>query len=278
MDFKGKIQNIKEEIGIRAHLVKASIVNTFHEETAYTAENWSNLLSTFFYTATYIIFINVLFSNVNTIAGYSKDEMLFLTLIAQTSFYSQWFFYILNVRELQNLINFGELDLILSKPVPAAFYVSFRKIRTLAPLRDGIIPIATLAWIINWENIHIDPGNLVLGILISILGFITNYCIIYISTMISFWLGRGQNLFGVVHTTFDLSHNLPFEGYTQKFKNALWIMAPVLIEVSAATSVMLGKINVVLVLIFSIAAVLISVILKDFVWRLGLRRYGSASS
>src|SRR5688572_9892437 len=101
-----------KEIKIRLKIFKASIINTFRNETAYWSDNWSSLFSTVFYTVGYIIFIKVIFHNTNNIAGYSYDEAMLFYLISQFAAFSYYIFIGPNIESLVESINTGSLDLI----------------------------------------------------------------------------------------------------------------------------------------------------------------------
>lgn len=278
MDFKKILQNICDAIEIRLLLIRASIVNTFHQDTAYPAENWSNLLSTFFYTLTFFAFINILYSDVELIAGYTRDQMLFFFLIGQIAFYLQWPSYYGNLLTISKLINNGNLDLILTKPVPSAFYVSTRKISLLQLFRDGTIPIVLLTLSINWSNINVTGLNFICGIIMLVIGFIISYCIFFISVMTSFWLGRDQHLLGISQSLHDCTVTIPYEGLDNKLRFLLGGIVPLLFEVGIPTSIFLGKSDPGTMVLLGFAVMCIFLILKVYLWTKGLMVYNSASS
>ncbi|MFA5291055.1 MAG: ABC-2 family transporter protein, partial [Candidatus Paceibacterota bacterium] len=109
-------------------ILRANLINTFQTETAYFGNNWGNMISTIIYVTVQILFINVIYSRVNTFAGYDKNEMYFLLFIGQFGFYLLWGISEMNNQTLIKDINRGSLDFLLVLPVPSLWYVTFRKI------------------------------------------------------------------------------------------------------------------------------------------------------
>ena len=124
MEFK----NLKKAIHLRLIILKANTIFSFKESLAYVYNNWGGLASTMTYMITYLIFLSIIYSRVDSIAGYNYSQMLLFTFVGQLSFYSIWIWSHQNIVRLGQDVNSGKLDLILSKPLPALWYVTFQKI------------------------------------------------------------------------------------------------------------------------------------------------------
>lgn len=270
-----KLSEYKEYITERTSLVKISVINTFHQDNAYIGEKWGNLLSTAMYTVTYLLFIHVLYENVQTIASYTKNEMLFFTFIGQISFYTLWTLSMENYRNLIIDVNKGNLDLILVKPVPALFYVSLRKISILTILRDGI-PTLFIVSLIQWQELQLHILPVVAGIAIFICGQLTINAFQFLFTLPAFWFGEARELFGI---SFDfVTEQMPFEGLNNWLKVLFTTLIPTYFSTSVATSVMLEKSNVFIMIFLSLSVASLMIILKQYLWQVALRSYTSASS
>jgi len=111
-----------QDIKLKLKIIKINIKNTYQIQTAYYGENWFSLGSTLFYTLTLYLFITIIYSNVKQVAGYTRDEMLFLLLLTQIGYYSDWIWSSNNISKLMDSVYAGELDIILTKPIPSLFF------------------------------------------------------------------------------------------------------------------------------------------------------------
>ncbi len=109
----------KEAVTLRFTLFWASVVFTFQKETVYFINNWASLLSTTFYTLSMLLFIHILYGNVKMIAGYTKNDMLLFFLIGQIAYYITANISFEVMDDLIISVNRGDLDLILTKPIPS---------------------------------------------------------------------------------------------------------------------------------------------------------------
>ncbi|MBD3329503.1 hypothetical protein GF357_03350 [Candidatus Dojkabacteria bacterium] len=277
--MKKTIDKIAEEIRIRWILFTSSVKYTLQLDTAYLVDGWSNLISTTFYTITFILFIKILYTNINTFAGYSESQTLFLTLIGQINFYFYWVFIYGNLGQIGDLVTSGELDLILTKPVPADFYISVRHMKLIMLIRDSIAPTVSLSLIINWSALEFEFFGFFVGATVLVLGMLTIQSLYFIAYLPVFWLGRGsspaESLENIRHYTHDI---IPFEGFSKPIQIIFTLFIPMLIDTALATSIILGKIRPIPSLLLSLIAFITFTIIKKLLWREALKAYSSASS
>lgn len=272
---------MKKYLKTRLNLIYLSVINTIQRDTAYLFNNWGNFVSGTIYLFTALISIGVVFSNTELLAGYSKNQMLFFILISQFNFYLYAGILHKNLNNLVTDINTGKLDLILVKPVPSLFFLSFRSIDILTIIRDYLVGVLILIFSINWNDLNLLLPNLVGGAIIFVLGFIIASSIHYMVAMIAFWIGESSSIFDLsLFLQFDFVQGIPLEGW--RFNKAIFFtfttILPFLISTGLAASVMLNKSSVIPSLIVSILLALIFLTLKNFLWKLSLRNYTSASS
>lgn len=186
--------NIRDGLSNRLAILKAAVVYTFQEDTAYAAENWAAVISTVIYTLTFAMFIKILYSNVDNVAGYSENEMLFFLWMSQLVFYVQFFTFENNVGRLSGDVNNGSLDLILTKPIPSLFYISLRRISLVGWLRDAIPSVFFLSLMINFSDLGATYQSIFVGIIIFLLGIICLYVMSILTVLPVFWLGKNRDL------------------------------------------------------------------------------------
>jgi ABC-2 type transport system permease protein len=268
-----------KEIRTRLIIIKTAIIFAFQKDTAYVGKNWSNMFSTFVYTISYLIFLEAIYFNIDTLAGYARNEMLLFTFISQISFYVSWIFFYGNLNHLSFLVNKGDLDLILTKPLPSDFYISFRNINILLMLRDSLIPIFVLGLIIDWSKLNLSVLSVLVGMVIWILGLIAYYCLLFIFRLPVFWFERDRaSMRLITEISYHVRDEIPYEGFNKGLKILFTVILPLAIDVNVTTSVMLQKSNPYLMLVVVICVVLLFSIIRKKLWKIALRNYSSASS
>ncbi len=250
---------------------------TIQTEASSLANKWGNVFSTIMYVASYIVFVNVLFANVKTIGGYSKDEILLMTLFGQMSFYLAYAWSIENINSMVDSVNTGELDNLLTKPLPTLFYVSVKEFRILSILRDGLPALATLVYIIDWHSIHTTPLRVAAGIIVFFLGQISQHCYEFICALPVFWYEKGEQIRDVSVAFMD-ANRIPYDSYTGIFKFVLTTIIPVMLMSPVTASVVVGRSDPLIMLAVSAIVTVLFLLLKIKMWQVALRNYSSASS
>lgn len=276
--MKQWVNNIIYSAFLRIQLIRLSILYGLQISLAYQANIIIKMIGAGLWMATTIVFIDILYVNVETIAGYTRDDMLFFTLIGQIAYGINVSASILNLEELIRRVNDGGLDLVLSKPLPQLFYVSFRNI-DIFHLIDLLPNITLLGILINWSNLHLSVLSLIIGFIIILLGVYCVHIFQFIFTIPSFWLGESNNLLAMTWAVeFNFGRFIPFEGLSDTLKTVFSTLIPVLFSTAISTSVILGKSEPWQMLAAVIAVTGCMILIKVFAWRIALRNYTSASS
>lgn len=267
---------MREYFRIRWSIFTANTINTFHQETAYFANNWGGLLSTVFYTATLLLFINILYSNISIFAGYNKNTMMLLVFISQLSFYIAWFWSNDNLTLLYESVRDGKFDLVLVKPVPAEFFSVSQKISILVVMEVSLPNLILLATLIKWSQLPLNIMSCFFGALIFLFGQIIWHCFRFLFYMPVFWYGEAKRI-SSIPSAFE-SSNIPFEGFNGSLRFIFTIIIPVLLVSQLSVSVVLGKSNGPKMFLLSLIVAIIFLILKSYFWKKALKNYTSASS
>ena len=112
---------------------------------------------TFFTTINFflqIYIVSILFTNTQSLAGWSKEEVFLLVGILRlmTTFFS--LFFQRSINHLVGEVKMGNLDIILTKPISSQFYYSFFLMRalTLPALTVHRPFIPPYFWILTWKT------------------------------------------------------------------------------------------------------------------------------
>lgn len=234
---------------------------------------WTAVMTGWFVVT--LVFYQILYLNVQEIAGWSKPEMLVL----------QGFFFILNfvlwgilwpnMRQIPKKINTGELDLELTKPINTQFLLSF-KFLDLDNFHETILGTITIVYALRLLNIFPTIEQIAFSVLFLIIASIYVYAGYFITICIAFWFDRVDNL----HFLFPSVRQLwkqPHSFYKGIFKLVLTLIVPVTLVTTVPTHFLLNKPTGYLTVILIIFAV-ISLKFSSWFFKIAIKRYSSASS
>lgn len=258
-------------------LAKINLINVFRRDIAYFGNNWLNIFSTFFYMLTQIIFVEFLFGNVAEIAGVTKNHIYIFMLFGQMAFFLQQSLTYWGTLSLADDVNRGNLDLVLTKPVPTRWHIYTKSISLLVLFRDSAPSLLPLLMVINFSEINLAPLSMLAGVVVFMMGFVVDHLLLYSLAMTSFWSGSSDfatNFFWAERTR----TNVPFEALSPKFKTAIFVGLPAYITGSLAASVALGYTSALTWLTICFIAMIAWIIFNNFIWRKALMQYSSASS
>lgn len=138
------------------------------------------------YQYSFLLLIEIIFSNVTNIGSWTRYEMMFFVgynmliseLLLSTVFIGLLF-------KLPEKIVNGDLDVILTKPVNSMFILSFGG-PYISGLVSGLPGIYLMFYSVLKGHLIIDPTNLLLGLILGVMGFVMVYCIATLLSSLSF--------------------------------------------------------------------------------------------
>lgn len=240
-----------------------------------------NFLLTFIATTSWLIaeimFIYFVTQRFNAIAGWSQNQLILLLGVNQIWVGGAWFPIIWpSLVTFAERIKSGEADKIFTLPINTQFYISVFRISwsSFSVMINGIILVTY-----SLTKLEVVPSfNAIFSflVLISISSWII-YCIQYIAMSLTFWLiETGSHLYIVY--TMDRLCRFPYEIFA---KGSLLILFTFVLPVSIITNVparaLLGILDWEFVVYALIVAIWLTIV-SQVVWKMGLRRYESASS
>lgn len=262
------------ELGRHVRLLAKLLKFNWQQETAYFGNSLISMITPVAYVLSFLVMITVLFQNINSLAGYSRDEMFFLIFIGQLLFYS-YSFWADSAEYMERYVNDGTLDYILTKPVSSLFYVTLHRIRPLRGLVNFVGPLTPTWLVIDWSNLELAMGALLPAAIILFCGVVLYHQFQFLTSLVSFWTGRARQTTLLVYAA--SSQSIPLEGLGTGLKWLLLGVMPVF-TASVVASVMLGKADPVFWMAAMLGVLAVFSFLKRFLWRLALKQYSSASS
>jgi ABC-2 type transport system permease protein len=235
---------------------------------------WS-LVEVFWMTVT-VLTISVIYEHTNSIAGWTKYEMM---LLVGTSLLIQRFlmgFFWSSLFEMGRNVRNGNFDFVLAQPGNVLFMASTRKL-DLDGLLNSILAAAFVIYSASKLGIHPSAGSIAAYVLLVFFGLMIHYSILVLSISLVFWMSNAQGVEGGYFTLTEFSR-LPKEAFTGLFTRFLFVWAlPVVVVSNVPARTLRDGFDPGLVLWVAIAA-LAWFAAAVFVFHRGLRRYASASS
>lgn len=224
-----------------------------------------------------IVFIEVVFSYVGSIGGWSKWEVVLLIgthqLIGQLF---QAFFY-MNLANLPELVRTGRMDFMLLLPVDTQFMVSLKQFG-MDNVVNALVGAGFVLFSLWKLSIVPTPIQVLLYLVAVACGIMIHYGIMTLFAASSFWMVRSQGLIYGYYSLFNIGR-YPDTIYRGAFKLVFSWMVPVIIVANIPSRLLIRAAEAPLPLMLQLAAAtLLIVAVTRLVWNAALMRYSSASS
>ena len=249
------------------------------ESLAYSLNNWGGLASTVIYMVTYLVFLSAIFGRVKTVAGYSYSEILLFTLISQFNFYLSWIWSITSINKLGEDVKSGALDLVLTKPLPTLWYVTFAKVKLpmlLLEMWPAMLPLFYLIY--KNHDLRISGIGVLWGVIVFVCGHIAIHCMQFVFGLSVFWFIESRSMNSLSYQIAFFGDSVPLEAYPKWFLTLGVSIFPFLFHTALTTSLVLGKTTDTRWVLWAMVAMIAFLIIKKKMWNLALRAYSSASS
>ena len=223
-----------------------------------------------------LCFMNVLYSHTDSIAGWSRWEVV---LLVGTSHLIQQLFtavFLTNVTDLSELIRTGRLDFLLLLPVNTRFLISFRKV-DLGAFVNAATAVGVIVYALR--ELGMTPGWLqvmVFAVLCGVGAWI-HYSLIFLLATVSFWTVRAQGIVWGYYNLFNIAR-LPDSAFRGMYKVFFTYGLPILLVSNVPAAWLSERVRSV-----NSVATLLGMgcgcfLVREWVWRFSLKRYTSASS
>ncbi len=245
------------------------------QETEYRVNLLVNSLMGIIWSFTFILFVQVIFGHVRSIAGWTKLEIMLLSVTQMLTWGVMNISLLPGMSNLSGKIKQGSLDMALVKPVSPRLLMAIadQNIDGLLYIVVLFVTAMTLANNINNSLLGLSIGGYILLVILGAFILSNVYLIIH-ST--AFWL---IDLFNISHlnSTIANSAQFPPEIFNPKIRLVFCYLIPTVFISTVPTKVLLGGSILPSVLLAVIIAIFTFIISQMF-WNFALRHYSSASS
>lgn len=231
--------------------------------------------TTLFSSAFSMVLAGLIFTNVPQVAGWDLDRMFVLTGTYLIVRGLSTTLFLRNMQRLTDMVNKGELDFILTRPISSQFLVSVRYVQ-FASLPTSLVGAVYV--LIGLGRLDIVPGPLeVLTYLLLVLcALLSFYALSFISVTGVLWTGRINNVASAMDALSTMAR-MPSDVYRGLARLLLTYTLPIAAIATLPTRAILGVLEPSMAPYqVGLSAALLWA--SHWFWHFSLRRYTSASS
>jgi ABC-2 type transport system permease protein len=259
------------------HLMVRLFLASFQEEAAYRSNFWISLLYSILNLITGVLGVVVLFGQVESVRGWDFSATLallgvYLTVSALRSLVIGPGFE--SLAGMDGEIWSGNFDFTVLRPVNTQFLVSVRKWRLFAVF-DLFLGFGVLVAAVTQMQVTLAPAQVVAFLLALSVSILILYAILLAFTALVFW--SPEVLFTwIFNSVFQLAR-YPIGMYPGWLRLVLTWVIPVGVITTVPAQALTGSLSLP-VLLASVIFAFLLVMGASWLFRIGLRRYASASS
>lgn len=262
---------MKKYIKLYFVFLRANMIKLF----TYRGDFWLGFLLTGAQSIAILLGLNIMFIHINNIAGWSYHDMLVLLGTFMLTDALSWMLFRAGVNDLDTIINKGDLDWYLIKPIDTQFMVTVQRLDAQDAGRSFVgIPI--LIYGLQNSEIFATLLNIPLFIVTLLLGQVVLYSITMAVKTVSFKSIQGWATSAISWRFYDLAR-YPVDIYSGAMRIIYTFVLPLVFIATVPAKVLTG--NFELYMLFgAIAAAAISLCIVRLIWNKALSGYSSASS
>jgi ABC-2 type transport system permease protein len=223
-----------------------------------------------------LLLISVLYEHTDSVAGWSKYEMM---LLVGTSMLTQRFlmgFFWSSLFELGRNVRSGNFDFFLAQPGNVLFMASTRKLDPDG-LLNSFVALGVVAYAAHRLGLHPGVADMMLYGFLILCGLVIHYGVLVLSVSLVFWLTSAQGVEAGYFTLTEFSR-LPREAFKRGAVSVLFVwLLPAVVMSNGPARLLLHGFEFKWALWLAAAAT-VWFGLAVAVFQRGLRRYTSASS
>ncbi len=229
----------------------------------------------FFWMAVNILLVHVIYDHTESIAGWTKYEMLLLVGTTQLIQRLLMAFFWSNLFELGRNVRSGHFDFFLAQPGSPLFMISTRKF-DLDGLVNAPVAIAIVVYAAHKLQLQPDAAQLASYALFVLCGLALHYSMLLAIISLVFWLQSAKGIEGGYFGLTEFSR-LPREALRGVAAVVFVYTLPVVIVSNVPSRVLIHGLEPVQAA-WLIGSTVVWFCVAVSIFRAGLRRYASASS
>jgi ABC-2 type transport system permease protein len=221
-------------------------------------------------------FIGVIYLHTDSIGTWTKWQVVML--VGASHFIQQIYqaFFLVNCTNLSELVRTGKLDFLLLLPVNTRFVISLRQV-DLGSFVNASTATAVMAYAARQLGLVPSIGQMLAFLTLCAVGILIHYSLMFMLAVISFWTVRAQGIVWGYYNLFQIAR-MPDEAFRGLFKAVFTFALPMLLVSNVPVRVLADKLTSPLPLLLLLGMGVVCALVSEWVWRLSVRHYTSASS
>jgi ABC-2 type transport system permease protein len=223
-----------------------------------------------------LTFFNVIYSHTESIAGWSRWEVVLL--IGASHFIQQLFqaFFFTNCVQLSELVRTGKLDFLLLLPVNTRFIVSVRQV-DLGGFVNAGSAVAVMLFAIHKLQAPVSAVQVIGFLLLTVCGILLHYSLMMVLSATAFFTVRAQGIVWGYYNMFNLAR-MPDSAFRGLFRAVFTFILPITLVSNVPARTILSKLTDPTQVLLLMGITVTWFALSETFWRFAIRRYTSASS
>ncbi|MFC1748282.1 ABC transporter permease [Pseudomonadota bacterium] len=227
------------------------------------------------WTMVSLVSIEIIFFNTESLVGWNKGELILIFAIYRSITALYAIFVRKNIRQLSSLVNSGEFDLLLTKPVNTLFMTCFR-IVDLERLFSLLIGTFLVYYAHTISPIYWSFTTLSILIICIISGSLIRFAVSLIIHTPIMWIQKLTNLERLEIAFFGISR-YPRQAFPPLVRGVFSFVFPVLFAAAAPAEILTQRSPSTFIIIILIVTFSFLLFMTRF-FHFALRHYSSASS
>jgi len=219
--------------------------------------------------------LEIMFYQTNSLAGWSKGEVFMIYAIYRLMTAIGAILFRKNISNLVILVNTGELDLLLTKPVNI-FFMIFNRIISIDRISQVVISFLLFIYASHLTHLVWSLPRILEVLVLTICGVIIRFGFSIIIHSFVFWFQNLENIERLELNLFGTAR-FPRQAFPQFLQNLFTIVIPIMFTAAIPAEIILGKTGPLLFVSTIILAIISASITYNFFY-FALRHYSSASS
>lgn len=221
-------------------------------------------------------FIGVLYLHTDHIGTWTKWQVVML--VGGSHFIQQVYqaFFLINCANLSELVRSGKLDFLLLLPANTRFVVSLRQV-DLGAFVNAATALALMAYAARQLQLVPTAGQILGFLALCVVGILIHYSLMFALATISFWTVRAQGIVWGYYNLFQIAR-MPDEAFRGLFRVVFTFALPMLLVSNVPVRVLTAKLDSPRPLLVLLALAVACGAASEWVWRISVKRYTSASS
>lgn len=176
-----------------ARVYVASVRNCLVREMEFRGNFLFTTIASLSWATLSMVLSGLVFGNVREVAGWDLDRMFLLTGTYLLVWGLASSLFERNMAKLSDLVNRGELDFVLMKPMSSQFLVSTRYV-DFTDLPGAFVGLGFV--LVGLQRLGLRPGPLEVGLylLLIVCALLSVYALWFMTVTFTLWTGRIQNI------------------------------------------------------------------------------------